>query len=417
MYIDILKQYHWPNPFLSSATAKPTTITGATGVKMEGPYEWVPASYWLQDTTAGGAHGFATEISPGPAVPPIETLRRIISPEHLWPIDDYWNYHAGGGQFKDLKVFTEALNARYGVATNASDYAMKSQLMAYEGQRAMFEAYGGNRYRSTGVIQWMLNNAWPSMIWHLYDYYLMPGGGYFGTKKACEPVHVQYSYADKSVIAVNATQGPLRNVKLIAQVYDINLAAKFSKVLQLDLPADSNSTAFVIPQIQDLSTTYFLRLQLEDSNGQPLSSNFYWLSSKDDVLDWKKSTWYYTPTSSYADMTQLQKLQPVKLTLSNRVVRKQDDEIAHVRVSNPSRSMAFFIRLQIKQGRTERDVLPVIWQDNYFSLLPGESREVTAAYKIRDLGKARALLAVDGWNVSSVTTRIGTVAKSRGSGQ
>ncbi|MFN2533041.1 MAG: glycoside hydrolase family 2 protein, partial [Pyrinomonadaceae bacterium] len=193
MYLDVLKQYHWPNPFLSSATAKPTSVTGATGVKMEGPYEWVPSAYWLQDTKAGGAHGFATETSPGPAVPPIESLRRFISSDHLWPIDDYWNYHAGGGQFKNLKVFTDALNARYGPANDVENYALKSQLMAYEGQRAMFEAYGGSRYQSTGVIQWMLNNAWPSMIWHLYDYYLATGGGYFGTKKACEPVHAQYS--------------------------------------------------------------------------------------------------------------------------------------------------------------------------------------------------------------------------------
>jgi exo-1,4-beta-D-glucosaminidase len=64
--------------------------------------------------------------------------------------------------------------------------------------------------------------------------------------------------------------------------------------------------------------------------------------------------------------------------------------------------VAFFIHLQIKQGRTERDVLPVIWQDNYFSLLPGESREVTATYRVRDLGKTSALLTVDGWNVSAV---------------
>jgi exo-1,4-beta-D-glucosaminidase len=406
MYIDILKQYHWPNPYLSSATAKKAVITGTTGVKMEGPYEWVPAAYWLQDTTAGGAHGFATEISPGPAVPPIESLRRILSPKHLWPIDDYWNYHAGGGQFKDLKVFTEALNARYGLAKDAPDYALKSQLMAYEGQRAMFEAYAGNRYKSTGVIQWMLNNAWPSMIWHLYDYYLTPGGGYFGTKKACEPVHVQYSYADKSVVAVNTTQRPLRNLKLTAQVYDINLTEKFAKVTPLDLPADANATTFVIPQIQDLSITYFLRLMLEDGNGQLLSSNFYWLSSKDDVLNWQKSTWYYTPTSSYADMTRLQELPPAKLSLSTRAMRKDGEEVAHVSLSNPSRNIAFFIHLRIKQGHSDRDVLPVIWQDNYFSLLPGERREVTARYKLSDLGKTAPIVAVDGWNISPLTAPV-----------
>ena len=411
MYLDILKKYQWPNPFLSSATAKPTTITGVTGVKMEGPYEWVPAAYWLADKKLGGAHGFATEISPGPAVPPIESLRRMLPENQLWPINEYWTYHAGGEQFKDLKVFTEALNSRYGPARDAPDYAMKSQLMAYEGQRAMFEAFGGNRYTSTGVIQWMLNNAWPSMIWHLYDYYLMPGGGYFGTKKACEPVHVQYSYADKSVAAVNTTQRPLRNLKLTAEVYDLNLALKFSRVLRLDLPADTNSSALLIPPIQDLTATYFLRLLLEDSNGRLLSSNFYWLSAKDDVLDWQKSTWYYTPTSSYADMTQLQKLPAVKLALSSRALRKDGTEIAHVRVSNPGRTIAFFVQLQIKQGRSGRDVLPVIWQDNYFSLLPGESREITATYRLRDLGNSPAFLSVDGWNSSPVMIAIDAKSK------
>ena len=80
--------------------------------------------------------------------------------------------------------------------------------MAYDTERAMFESYSRNKYVSTGVIQWMLNNAWPSMIWHLYDYYLDTGGGYFGAKKACEPLHVQYSYDDQCVVVVNSTYHP-----------------------------------------------------------------------------------------------------------------------------------------------------------------------------------------------------------------
>ena len=397
MYIDILKKYDWPNPFLSSATAKTTTVTGVSGVKMEGPYEWVPASYWLLDKNLGGAHGFATEISPGPAVPPVESLRQMLPKEHLWPIDEYWNYHAGGGQFKNLNVFTAALEARYGPARDVQDYAMKSQLMSYEGQRAMFEAYGASRYKATGVIQWMLNNAWPSMIWHLYDYYLMPGGGYFGTKKACEPVHAQYSYDDKSIVVLNTTQQDLRNLKLTAELYDIDLKEKFSKVTNLDLPADGNVKGFAVPQIPDLSSTYFLRLTLQDERGATLSGNFYWLSTRDDVLDWQKSTWWYTPTTSYADMTQLQKLQPAKLRVSANAVRRGTEEQAHVTVSNPSRNLAFFIHLQIKQGSSGRNVLPVIWQDNYFSLLPGESREVTGAFKIKD-SPGSASVTVEGWN-------------------
>src|SRR5664279_367279 len=79
---------------------------------MTGPYEYVPPSYWLLDTKAGGAHGFNTETSPGPAPPPIESLRRMLPADKLWPINSDWDYHAGGGQFKNIGVFTEALTKR-----------------------------------------------------------------------------------------------------------------------------------------------------------------------------------------------------------------------------------------------------------------------------------------------------------------
>jgi len=404
MYVDILNKLDWPNPYVSSATAKPTTLTGGSGVKMEGPYEWVPPSYWQLDNKLGGAHGFATEISPGPAVPPVESLQKILPKEHLWPIDDHWNYHAGGGQFKTLKVFTNALEGRYGQAKDVNDYAFKSQVMAYEGQRAMFEGFAANRYQSTGVIQWMLNNAWPGLIWHLYDYYLMPGGGYFGTKTACEPVHVQYSYSDKSVVLVNMTHQSRKDLRLVVRVYDIDSRERFSKVNTVDLPADANIKSLTLPDIQDLSSTFFLKLILEDSRGEVLSSNFYWLSKTDDVLDWQKSTWYHTPTSSYADMTQLQKLPQVKLNVSAVMSRKgTDEEKTRVSISNPSKSLAFFVQLQIKRDRGEEPVLPVIWTDNYVSLLPGETRTITATYDAKELGGESAMVVVEGWNTPRVS--------------
>jgi exo-1,4-beta-D-glucosaminidase len=325
----------------------------------------------------------------------------MIPAEHLWPIDDVWNYHAGGGQFKTLDVFTNALNARYGEANGVEDYALKSQLMAYEGQRAMFEAYARNRYGATGVIQWMLNNAWPGLIWHLYDYYLRPGGGYFGTKRACEPVHVQYSYDDRSIVAVNNTRRPHRKLKLTARLYDLNLAERFTKTVVLDLPADSNARAFAVPTPDGLTPTYFLKLQLEAADGSPLSSNFYWLSTKEDALDWDKSTWYYTPTTSYADYTQLKSLAPAALNTSGRIARRGEEEVAHVTLENPSRGLAFFVRLQVQRGRGGEEVLPVLWQDNYVSLLPGERREVTARYRVKDLQGARPWLSVGGWNVET----------------
>jgi exo-1,4-beta-D-glucosaminidase len=399
IYRHNINKFVLPNPFLSSATAKPTTVTGPSGVKMEGPYEWVPPSYWQLDTKLGGAHGFATEISPGPAVPPVESLKRMLPEEHLWPINDNWNFHAGGGQFKTLKVFTEALEGRYGAAKSVQDYATKSQLMAYEGQRAMFEGYGANRYQASGVIQWMLNNAWPGLIWHLYDYYLMPGGGYFGTKTACEPVHVQYSYGDKSIVLVNTTQQEHKNMKLTVSVYDLASREKFLKVQDVNLPADTNIKTLMLPAINDLSNTFFLKLTLKNEKRVVVSSNFYWLSKSDDVLDWQKSTWYYTPVSAFADMTQLQQLPKAKLNVSTTTQKKTGgEELTQVTISNPTRSLAFFVQLQIKREGNGQPVLPVVWQDNYVSLLPGETRTISATYEQKEIGGGNATLVAEGWN-------------------
>src|SRR5258708_33200935 len=83
MYLAILHDAEWPNPSVSSASAAPTTVTGNSGVKMTGPYEYVPPVDWLADTTAGGAYGYNTETSPGPAIPTLESVKRIIAHEPL----------------------------------------------------------------------------------------------------------------------------------------------------------------------------------------------------------------------------------------------------------------------------------------------------------------------------------------------
>ena len=89
-------------------------VSGPSGVKMTGPYEYVPPVYWLADTKAGGAYGYNTETSPGPAIPTRQSLEKFVPKEHLWPIDEVWNYHAGGERFTTVNVFNDGLNRRYG---------------------------------------------------------------------------------------------------------------------------------------------------------------------------------------------------------------------------------------------------------------------------------------------------------------
>ncbi|HEY2548437.1 MAG TPA: glycoside hydrolase family 2 protein [Candidatus Acidoferrum sp.] len=400
MYLGIEKDLGWPNPILSSASEEKTTVTGKSGVKMTGPYEYVPPVYWLADTKAGGAYGYNTETSPGPAIPPRESLERFIPKDHLWPIDEVWNYHSGGERFTTVNVFTEGLTRRYGAPTSLDDYERKAQAMTYDGERAMFEAYGRNKYTATGVIQWMLNNGWPSLIWHLYDYYLVPAGGYFGTKKAMEPVHVQYSYDDNSVAVVNSTYEAVVGVKISAKMYNIDATEKASHDTMLDLPADSSVKAFDLPKVDGLSKTYFLKLQLKDASGKLLSDNFYWLSTKADTLAWaKRQDTVYTPQAEFGDLTGLNSLPQASLNAS----RVSSAGSERVTVSNPGNAIAFMVHLRVTREKAGEDVTPIFWQDNYFSLLPGESRTVSAKFDASLLDGKEAVVELDGWNAVSAT--------------
>ncbi|MFZ0478031.1 MAG: sugar-binding domain-containing protein, partial [Terriglobales bacterium] len=401
LYLKVLGDAQWPNPSISSASGDPTKVTGPSGVKMTGPYDYVPPSYWLADKHAGGAFGFNTETSPGPVIPTLESLKRFIPSDHLWPVDTYWNYHAGLERFTDISKFTTGMDKRYGKAENLGDFLRKSQAMNYEAERAMFEAYGRNKYEATGVIQWMLNNAWPSVIWHLYDYYLVPAGAYFGSQKACEQLHVQYSYDDNSVAVVNGYGRDFSAVRVHAAIYDIDAKQKASQDATIDIAADSSVAAFKLPPVKDISPAYFLKLQLQDSAGKLVSDNFYWLSIKPDIPNWAhQEDTVYTPQTSYADLRGLNTLPPVKLGVRGTLTAEDKDGLVHAVIENPNSSLAFMVHLRVARASDGADVVPIFWDDNYVSLLPGERRELNAHFEsAKNGGGDGIVLAIDGWNV------------------
>ncbi len=399
MYLRVERELKWPNGIVSSATETATTVSGASGVKMSGPYDWVAPQYWLEDTTHGGAFGFNTETSPGPAPPPIESLRAMLPKEKLWPRNEVWDFHSGGNVFNNINIFSEALSRRYGKPKTVEDFSSKSQMMAYEGIRAMFEAYARNKYTSTGVIQWMLNNAWPSLIWHLYDYYMRPGGGYFGAKRALEPLHPVYTLHDRSVWVVNGTYQDASGLKLTAQVLNLDMSQKFSTEVNLDIAADGTKNVLTIPAIKDLSATYFVRLTLRDHAGKVVGSNFYWASTKPEKVRYDKSEWYTTPTASFADFTALSQLPKVHLDVKSKTSRDGQQGVTTVTVSNPNKTLAFFVRLKLDRAPGGDEMLPVLWDDNYVSLMPGETREIAVRYDAAALGSAEPVVEANGPNL------------------
>jgi len=305
------------------------------------------------------------------------------------------------GMFGSLKYFTPPLNQRYGNGTSARDYLEKAQVAAYESHRAMFEAYRRNKYVSTGIIQWMLNNPWPENIWHLFDYYFDQGGSYFGSKTANEPLHIQYSYDDDSVWVVNDYLRSFSDLKAVAQIVLLNSQIFYTHEFPVaTVNPDSSMYLFKVPDMKNQGVlTYFVRLELiNNTNNGVVSRNFYWLSTKPDVLNYAATTFFQTACSSYADMKDLQKLPQTNLNVSfvNKINGKTEQTI--VTVSNAGDGVAFFVRLRVVKKGTDDDVLPNFWEDNYFSLLPKESREITVTYDVAALDGSQPDVKVELWN-------------------
>ncbi|MGC1461495.1 MAG: sugar-binding domain-containing protein [Terracidiphilus sp.] len=413
MYLKEETDQHWPTPTVSSATRRQTSVTGESGVKMEGPYDYVAPAYWLTDTRYGGAWGFATEIGPGPAIPRLDSMKKFIPAADIWPHDDVWKYHAGGGGFKDVTAFNNAMDATYGGAQNSLEYDRISQTMAYDGERAMFEAYSRNKYNSTGVIQWMLNNSWPSLIWHLYDYYLDTGGGYFGTKKACEPLHIQYSYDDHSIWVVNSTYVVASDLTAVATVYDSNLNKIFEDKATVQSTPDSALSGIAIPDKVFASDTgvHFVQLTLKNKAGAVVSRNFYWVPAKASTYDWAKTRYTTSPILTYEDLTVLRKLPQAKVDASVQIVGGK----AEVHLHNASSALAFQIAVTTNADESERKtgekVSPVLWSDNYVELLPGESLTLSASLPAKMNGTPQ--FRITGWNIAEKTMKPGTTVANK----
>ena len=408
-YLDIEAETRWPNPILSAASQQDTAGGGPNGVKMTGPYDYVAPSYWYVDKQNGGAYGFNTETSPGPAIPSLASRAKFLTDPQAWPPTEDWSYHFGSGKFADLTVLDEAMNAVYAKPHSAADYERISQTMEYDSERAMFEAYSRNKYNSTGVIQWMLNNAWPSMIWHLYDYYLDADAGYFGTKKACEPLHIQYSYDDRSIVVVNSTYDRVADLHASVDVHNVAWKHLYKQDAIVDAGADSSQIAFNIPDslYAGADRTFFIDLTLTNSAGKVVSRNFYWVPGTLTTFDWPKTDYTHTPAARHEDLTELANLPAAKLLAHAEMVKTMRGREVRVELENPSAALAFQVSAAVRTSNGGL-IAPVLWSDNWVEVVPGEKRVLTAL--LPDAGADSPVVEIGSWNAGSQSVTPTTTA-------
>jgi exo-1,4-beta-D-glucosaminidase len=382
-YLKVLDEYDNTRPSESSATQAPSTITGLTGVYM-GPYPNVYAyetpSYWYTKLE------FNTEAGPtGEQIPPIETMKKMMPEKDLWPMSPSWDLRLHKAFYPIARA---AFESRYGKPTGVEEYCVKSQVFQNEAVKAMFEAFAGNKYRSSGIIYWMYNSAWPKMYWQLYDYFFMPNGAFYGAKSACEPLHIQYCYDDHSIKIVNCYYHDFNGLIAKETVLDYNMKVVSSSKMDARVSADGSEKISTLVVPKDITKVYFLKLELEDASGKLLSSNFYWLSSNGD---------------DKADFTDLNKLPAANVNVTVSAVRQEGNKCKlTVTIENQGTGLAFAVNPKILRLTSKEPVLPVFWEDNYISLLPKEKKVLQVEYDMKNLDGEKPLLKVDGWNVSAI---------------
>jgi hypothetical protein len=135
------------------------------------------------------------------------------------------------------------------------------------------------------------------------------------------------------------------------------------------------------PKSPKLSNVHFIKLELRDADGKLVSENFYWNA---------KEVW------RYQDLTSMSK---VKLSGEVKKALEGDTCRLTVKVRNPSGGVALTVRLKVVDPATRLLVAPILYSENYFSLTPGESREIAVEYRTQKVLGKEAKVMLEGWNV------------------
>jgi exo-1,4-beta-D-glucosaminidase len=374
--------YDWERltPYIKDEMPLGVTDNGKPG------YTWHPVSYFFDVVNEVNLQMFRDELGV-PSVPTLSSLKKtIFNPgkdknNPIFPLDSVWAEHGtwdlAGYAYK---AYDDAVRNVYGFNTkNIEDYVHTAQMVNADSYRAMFEAANSRMWDITsGVMLWKLNSSFPDIMWNIYDWFLNPHAGYYYAKKACEPLHIQLNANDYQVSVINTYHMAFSNVKVRVRVYDFDLKLKWEREEGLNLPEDCYQEVFQVPQQNDITPVYFVRLQLMDKTGKILSDNYYWESSK-------KST----------DFSPLSGLKEVKADLTYKTEVTNEEYHIQVKLKNTSDKLSFMNRLAVVKKDNSEEILPTFWEDNFITLFPGEEKTVEAKISKKGLKENSFTVVVD----------------------
>ena len=364
----LLQQEHPGIHYISDSADK--VVSG------HGPYRMLPAKEYF--TLKTGNDCFHSERGM-PNVMTYESMQRTYSPKEIWPQSNEWGMHdytREGAQ--GCTSFNEIIAKGYGEPKSAKEFSELAQWVNYNGHRSLFESRSKNR---KGLLMWMSHPCWPSMVWQTYDYYFEPTAGYFGIKKASEPLHIQWNEATDTIEVVNYSAGVHDNLLAKATIYNMDGTAVWSKETSVNSLEDTTNKCIKLDYPTDVTKVHFIKLVLFE-NGKVVSDNFYQRTLEEN------------------NYQELSKLPKVELATKVTVEKLTDGNWkAVVTLENKTKTPALMIRINTLGDKDGLQILPILYSDNYFSLLPSEKKVVTISWKEADTRGNAPNVVVTGYNV------------------
>jgi hypothetical protein len=342
-----------------------------------GPYSYQnPALYYSRLN-----RGFSVETGTA-SMSTLESFESTIPKTDQWPISDDWAYHdwhqSGNG---DTHPFMQEIEAEFGAPTSLADFERKAQMLNYVDHRAIFEGMNAHLWTpNSGRLLWMTQPAWPSTMWQILSSDYDTQSSFYGTRKACEPLHVQLNLATYQVDVINTTTSPQSALTVSAKVYSLDNALLFQAAEQKDVAADNPMSSMKLDLAPYLVKGMVLvELKLTDAAGKLLSQNLYWLGAK---------------SSSYRELNRLPAV-TLRATAASHV--EGDMVKVSVQLDNPATTASLATKLTLISAKDKERILPAYYSDNYISLLPGEERTIEIEYPLKNhIGPAQITLR--GWN-------------------
>lgn len=360
-------------------TRRVQSSSGSDGVHSGGPYTYTSPANCLANLS-----GFHTEFG-GPTVMSYESMVATMPEANILPMSNtnpYWAFHdfcQGNGYPMN---YASAMGTLFGNPTTAQQLGASAQLMNYDDYRAYLESLQAKRFNgATGLLLWMSNCVWPSLMWQTYDYYLEGTGAMYGSMKGSEAIHVMY-YGSNSVSVINNTRQALSNYTVSAATYNLDGSNPWHNSASINVAADTSANAFGITA--GTSTPYFLDLKLKDGSGKLVSKNFYWIPNSG---------------SNISGMLTMNKAILVPTANANWLKTGTENTITF-KVVDTSVVCAVACRLQLITRNANIRVLPVHYNDNYFSLAPGDTQFVSVKFDDADTKGDYPVLSITGVNVN-----------------